>query len=207
MNEQSPFDPSTLKLPDEITKHNGYYDPEKAKARYEENKALIRSRYAYEKIIGKRRPNGMPNLKKLTPAHKQMISCFVMGMSVNEIAEQFDVAAITVSRVVSDPLAQEYIEEFDDQHKAEFNAMLPLVNEAVRDALRSPGITNRLKGVDRWAKIHRVMNGDDAGESGKNKAQEIHAARFRFLDKVKELAQQEGVIEAEAFIVGPGDDS
>lgn len=184
-----------------LSKYNHYYDPEAAKDRYERNKEAMRHQYQVEKLIGKRSPSGTLNKKKLTSNHKQMISLFISGMPIDEIAELFDVAYLTVYSVLKDPLAQVYLDEFDAAFKAEFNAMLPLVNRTIRDGLQSGGISNRLKAVDRWGKIHRVVNGGDSSENARDKTEEIHAARFRFLEQVKEVALRTGAIEAEAVIV------
>ncbi len=82
------------------------YDPEREASKYAMNAELIKSKYNYEKIMGKRKDNGALKLKELKPEHKQYVSCFINGMKGVEIAEQFNVAAITVYRVLNDPLAQ-----------------------------------------------------------------------------------------------------
>lgn len=205
------IDVANLKLPDAISqdkwgepsKHNNYYDPATAAKRYNQEKE--RAQYAADKLLGRRRENGQPNLKKLTAKHKQIIAQYVVGTSPAEIASMFDIAVMTVHRIVSDPLAKEYLDEFEEMHKREFNAMLPLVNNAVRSALTNPGIQTKLKGADRWGKLHRVLNGENKGEEGRSRSQELHAARFRFIEKVKEIALQSGAIEAEAVIVETSD--
>lgn len=199
-----PFSPDNVVLPARLrglSKHNGYYDSEAARERREENRELIKAQYNYEKIIGLRRKNGVRNKKKLTPKDLQIISCFVMGMKPVEIAEQVDFSLQQVHNVLTDPLAREHLDSFNQAHREELGAMLPLVNDAVRDALTSAGIDTRLKGVDRWAKVHRTINGDPGAEKAQQKTEEIHAARFRFVEHIKKLAQEEGVIEAEAVIV------
>jgi len=195
------FDLKDIKLPAELTKHDGYYNPEEAAARYQANREKIKNQYHMDKVLGKRRKNGMTNLKSLKPKHLQMISCYVSGMSINDIAEQFDVSQVSVQQVITDPLATQYIDDFAERHKNEFNSMFPLVNNTIRGALESDLLTNQLRGVDRWGKIHKIVNGNDAGESAATKTQEIHAARFRFIDKVREIAEKNGCLEAEAVIV------
>lgn len=201
MSDQMLYDPEKIKLPAEVSKHNGYFDSEEAAARYEERKKEVQALYSVEKILGKRRRDGSPNLKKLKPRHLRMIAYFVEGVPSTEIAQILDVSHNCVLRVLKDPLAAKYIEDFADGHKADFNAMFPLVNEAISDALTGPGLDTRLKGVDRWHKLHKTINGDDSGESASAKTKEISAARFRFIDQIRELAESSGVIEAEVVMV------
>lgn len=183
------------------TKHNNYYDSDARKAERAAKREMLKTQYNYEKLIGTRRKDGIRKLKKLTFKHREMIAQFLSGMSIMDVAYMHDISYHMVWYTLSDPLAQEYIDEHAASQKAEFNAMLGQVNMTIRDGLESGGITNRLKAVDRWAKIHRVVNGDGEGESGKSKTQEIMAARFRFIEQVKKVAQEQGVIEAEAVFV------
>lgn len=197
-----------IKVPGLPTKHNNYYDAESRAMENAAKREELKARYNYEKLIGLRRPNGVRNLKKLSRRHKEIIAQFLSGMSIIDIAFFHDISYQLVWQVLEDPLAQEYIDAVAASRKAEFNSMLALVNDTIRDGLESPGITNRLKAVDRWAKVHRVINGTNEGESGKSKTQEIMAARFRFIEQVKKVAQDRGVIEAEAVIISKdsGDD-
>lgn len=126
---------------------------------------------------------------------------FVSGVSSVEIARFMNVSHNCVLRVLKDPLAKQFIDEFADGHKADFNAMFPLVNEAIQDALLNPSVTTRLKGVDRWNRLHRTVNGEDNDPSGSAKTKEITAARFRFIDKLKEIAAEHNVVEAEFVTV------
>jgi len=195
------FDLEDIKLPAELTKSDGYYNPEVSAARYQANREKIKNKYHIEKVLGKRRKNGMVNLKKLKPKHLKMIACYVSGMSINDIAEQFDVSQVCVQQTITDPLAAQYIDDFSERHKNEFNSMFPLVNNTIRGALESDLLTNQLKGVDRWGRLHKIVNGNDSGESAATKTQEIHAARFRFIDKVREIAEKNGCLEAEVVVV------
>ena len=197
---KTPFDAESVVLPAAITKHNPN-DPADQRARRLLKREETIAKYHFEKIIGTRRKNGVRNKKKLKPRDRHVISCYVMGMRLVDVAEQFDLSLAQVINILQDPLSQQYLESFDQAHRDELGAMLPLVNDAVRDALESPGIDTKLKGVDRWTKVQRVVNGDAGNVEASQKTEEIRAARFRFIDQIKSIAAQEGVIEAEAVIV------
>lgn len=164
------------------------YDPEKEKARYAMNSELIKERYHYEKVIGKRRPDGAAKLKELKPEHKQYVACFINGMKGVEIAEHFDVAAITVYRVLSDPLAKSLLGEFDEAFKEEFRSMFPLVANAIRDGLESPGIVTRLKSVDRWTKVCKFIDGVEEGQSTSDKTGVLAATRLHMVTMLQAAA-------------------
>ena len=165
------------------------YDQEEAKSRYQVNKALIQDRYHYEKFMGKRQENGAKKLNELSPEHKQWIACYINGMKGVEIAEQYNVAAITVYRVLADPLAKGLIDQFDDGFKDEFRAMFPLVSLAVREGLESGTASTRLKSVDRWAKICRLLDGKDEEGGETKKSDTVFAARMRFVELIKDAQE------------------
>ena len=173
------------------------YDPEAAKSRYEANKRLIADKYHYDKMLGKRRKDGALKLQELKPEHKQYVSCFIHGMKGVEIAEQFNVAAITVYRVLADPLATSLIGEFDESFKKEFKSMFPLVADAVRSGLGSGSEKTRLQAVDRWTKVCRFIDGDPEEKDQEEKTVAVRAARLRFVDLVKNATKGQKLIEAE----------
>ncbi len=175
----------------------GNYDPDEAKARYAANKELIAHKYHYEKIMGKRKSDGALKLKELKPEHKQYISCFISGMKGVEIAEQFNVAAITVYRVLADPLAADLIGEFDENFKKEFRALFPLVADAVRTGLESGGTKTRLQAVDRWTKVCRFLDGGEEEKDQEEKTTAVVAARMRFVDLVRNATDGMKLVEAE----------
>ena len=184
------------------------YDPDGAASRYAANKELIADKYHYEKMMGKRRNDGALKLNELKPEHKQYISCYINGMKGVEIAAQFNVAAITVYRVLADPLATSYIAEFDEQFKNEFRAMFPLVADAVRSGLENGGVKTRLQAVDRWAKVCRFLDGDADEKDQGEKSTAIVAARMRFIDLIdKATAGMENpkLVEAEIIEVTAGE--
>jgi hypothetical protein len=184
-----------IKVPLSSVVHN--YDPEEAKAKYAANAQLIADKYHYEKIMGKRRSDGALKLKELKPEHKQYVACYINGMKGVEIAEQFDVAAITVYRVLADPLALNLIGEFDEGFKREFKSMFPLVADAVRTGLDSGSTKTKLQAVDRWTKVCRFLDGDEEEKDQEEKTIAVRAARMRFVDLVKDATKGQKLLEAE----------
>lgn len=174
------------------------YDPDAAADKYAANAELIKDKYHYEKLMGKRQSNGALKLKELKPDHKQFIACYLNGMKGVEIAAQFNVAAITVYRVLADPLAASLIGEFDENFKNEFRQMFPLVADAVRTGLTTGGVTDRLKATDRWLKVCRFLDGGEEEKGPDEKTASIAAARMRFIDLVN-TAKDKGMklVEAE----------
>ena len=177
------------------------YDPEAAADKYAAEAELIKDKYHYEKLMGKRRLDGALKLKELKPEHKQYVACYLNGMKGVEIAVHFNVAAITVYRVLADPLATSLIGEFDESFKNEFRAMFPLVADAVRTGLESGGITDRLKATDRWLKVCRFLDGGEEEKGQEEKTATVHAARLKFIDLVETARGANGMKLVEAEFV------
>ncbi len=174
------------------------YDPESAASKYAANKELIADKYHYEKFMGKRSDDGRLKLNDLKPEHKQYVACHINGMKGVEIAEQFNVSAITVYRVLADPLAASLIGEFDESFKKDFKALFPLVAAAVRTGLESGGVKTRLQAVDRWTKVCRFLDGDDVEKGQEEKTASVVAARLRFVDLIKQAGGKNlQLVEAE----------
>ena len=182
------------------------YNPEREASKYATNKELIKGKYHYEKIMGKRKDNGALKLKELKPEHKQYVSCFINGMKGVEIAEQFNVAAITVYRVLNDPLAQTMLGEFDVAFKDEFRAMFPLVADAIRDSLEHGGMEMRLKAVDRFVKVSAFLKDGEDSDEDTNTPEIMSAMRVRMVTMLKAAADAlpkdiPAIVEVEAVVV------
>ena len=193
-----------IQIPLSSTRAN--YDPSREASRYQINKQLIKHKYGYEKIIGKRKTDGALKLKELKPEHKQWVSAFINGMKGVEIAEQYDVAAITVYRVLADPLAKKLLGEFDEAFKNEFRSMFPLVANAIRDGLEAAGLDTRLKAVDRWTKVSGFIDGKDIEGDESSKTAVVAATRLRMVTMLKSAAEaipknESAIIEVEAVVV------
>ena len=177
------------------------YDPEAAADKYAAEAELIKDQYHYEKLMGKRRLDGALKLKELKPDHNLYISCHLHGMKGVEIAAYFNVAAITVYRVLADPLARSLIGEFDESFKNEFRAMFPLVADAVRTGLSIGSTTDKLKATDRWLKVCRFLDGGEEEGGQEEKTATVIAARMRFVDLVKTATKNMKLVEVEVVEV------
>ena len=169
------------------TKTGTGYDREVARAAYLANKEIIAQKYKYEKFIGTRRLDGALKLKELQPEHKQFVTAFLKGIKGVEIADHFGVAAITVYRVLADPLISSLIDEFDEGFKSEFRRLFPLVSDAIRDGLNNSDIELRLKAADRYVKVSRLIEGTGEGDSD-NRVKAVFAARTKFVQMIKDVA-------------------
>ena len=137
-------------------------------------------------------------LKKLTIEHQYILALYMTGKySQTEIARMAEVHNGTVWKVVHSKLGQELIKEWKEGLEAELDALMPLAVDAVRGALKSGDKKTKLLGVDRFVK----MTG--RGEPGAGVTVNIvNDARGRFIEDLKDLAEQEKVIEGEAEVVG-----
>jgi len=186
-----------IKIPLSATRHN--YDPEVERARYASNRLLIKEKYSFDKFIGKRKNTGEKKLKKLSSEHLQWIAAYINGMTGVQIAEAYDKAAITVYRVLKDPLSRKIIDEFNESARDEFNQMFPLVADAIRVGLEHPSVTIQLKAVDRWAKLSGAVEG--AKERPESRAEVISLARIKVVRMLEAAVKATNVIEAEAIVV------
>ncbi len=174
------------------------YNPESARAKYLQNARLIAQNYKYEKFIGERKHNGDLKLKELRPEHKQYVTAWLQGMKGVEIADHFNVSALTVYRVLSDPLIKPLIEEFDEGFKEEFKRLFPLATDAIRDGLNDSDLDIRLKATDRFVKMSRLIEGTgEENTDGRVKA--VFAARTKFVQMIKDVSGVQ-VIETETEV-------
>ena len=141
---------------------------------------------------------GRKELKNLTIEHQYILALYMTGKySQTEIARMAEVHNGTVWKVVHSKLGQELIKEWKSGLEAELDALMPLAVDAVRGALKSGDKKTKLLGVDRFVK----MTG--RGEPGAGVTVNIvNDARGRFIEDLRDLAEQEKVIEGEAEVVG-----
>ena len=193
------YDELDIELPDPSKSNGGLplsaivagYDPVKAAAEYQINKLKLRDQYHYEKIIGLRRSNGTRNLQELRPVHKRIIAAFVSGMSGVEIAAQFKCSALTVYRVLADPLASSLTSEIGEHYREEFKQLFPLVYAAVKDGLQSGSTKTRLAAVDRFARINRMIEGDSDEDGVESHVKRVIDARITIVHLIKDAAPRE----------------
>ena len=137
-------------------------------------------------------------LKNLTIEHQYILALYMTGKySQTEIARMVEVHYGTVWRIVHSKLGQELIKEWKEGLEAELDALMPLAVDAVRGALKSGDKKTRLLGVDRFVKM--TGRGEPGGGVTVNI---VNDARGRFIEDLRDLAEQEKVIEGEAEVVG-----
>lgn len=108
--------------------------------------------YQIQKDIGVRRENGSLKLQKLNRRHKQIIAMHLSGMEGTLIAATLGISYMTVTRTLNDPLAIEFMTEFDNQTRKEFDALRVRANAVIRDGMSHTDINVRLRASDQWAR-------------------------------------------------------
>jgi len=193
------FEDLDIDLPDPSKSNGGVslselvagYDPLYAAAVYQVNRLKLKDQYHYEKVIGLRRSNGMRNLQKLRPVHERIIAAFVSGMSGVVIAAQFKCSALTVYRVLADPLASSLTSEIGEHYREEFKQLFPLVYAAVKDGLQSGSAKTRLAAVDRFARINRMIEGDSDEDGVESHVKRVIDARITIVHLIKDATPRE----------------
>jgi len=115
------------------------------------------TKYLREKALGLRRENGAMHLKKLTPRHLQMVNMQIAGMSMEEIATAMRVSLSTVWKVVTDPLAKQYLRNIYEARQQELDSLLGRTTDAVRSALTTGTTKEKLQAVSAYAKLKQVV--------------------------------------------------
>lgn len=121
-------------------------------------------RYLAEKRSGLRRENGSMKLRKLTARHYKIIGLHLEGKALEEICRECHVTISTASRVINDPLAKTLLAKVYGHREQEIHALAGQALQATREAL-SPekDIGTRLRGVDKFVKIHETMVDKEKG--------------------------------------------
>ena len=133
------------------------------------------------------------DLKKLTIKHKFILALYMTGKySQVDIAKKAEVHYLTVHRVLNSDLGREIIRSWKDMMELEISGLMPLAVDAIRDGLKSGDKKMKLLAVDRFIKMTR----EDAG-SGNININVVNNARTKFITDLKQLAEQEKVLEGE----------
>jgi len=137
--------------------------------------------YDLEKKIGKRRADGARKLQKLKPGHLKMIELHLRGYTIVDIAAELDKPYVTVQRVLTDPLAKRFINQFHDMSKQEFSALRHRANAALRKGLdESQPISTRLRAAEMVYKGEGDFDGEK--DNGGTTAEDICAAILAKVD-------------------------
>ena len=174
------------------------YDPAKAAAEYQAKDEDARTaEYHRDKLIGRRMPNGALRLKKLSARHMTMIALHLTGkFKAGYIAEYIGCRAITVYRVLNDPLAQKVINDFHSGVMLDLKALAPLTVDAIRDGLEDKDLDVRLRAVDRFDKLTKT-NDNEAADINVS-VSFVNNVRDRFFGELREIADKSGIIDVEA---------
>ena len=132
-------------------------------------------------------------LKSLSIKHKFILALYMTGKySQVEIAREAKVHYVTVHKVLRCKLGQELLNAWKEMMELELDGLMPLAVEAVRAALKSADKKTQLLAVDRFIKMAGV--GEDTGGVTVNI---VNDARVKFITDLKQIAEQENVIEGE----------
>ena len=116
-----------------------------------------------------------------------------------QIAREAGVHYITVHKVLRSKLGQELLSAWKEMMELELDGLMPLAVDSIRSALKSGDGKVRLLAVDRFIRMTGV--GEDTGGVTINV---VNDARVKFITDLKQMAQQEHVIDGEFKTVEEG---
>lgn len=149
--------------------------------------------YQLEKILGRRTKTGALKLKRLSPMHRHIIALHLKAHSNRDIAHFLDINEITVSRVLHDPLAQEYIRTFNDGIDLELSALASLGVDALRRGLQDKDAKISLKASDQLmralGKYHHTSENQDGHETAEDVVAKALELVSKQSDHIKELSR------------------
>lgn len=145
----------------------------------QDQRELRKRLYREEKRLGKRLPNGAKPLQRLTVRHRMILQMHLSGAKNEEIAGVMEITANTVSRILNDPLAREYVNNHlrDEDHR--FATMYTGALDVLQDGLRSDRFSHRLQAANMVFKKRGDFNkAEETGETAEDvigKIYQIHA--------------------------------
>ena len=166
---------------------------------YEEEKKLKERAKAEGITLDKMGGKDGGELKTLSIKHKFILALYMTGKySQVEIAREADVHYVTVHKVLRCKLGQELLNAWKEMMELELDGLMPLAVDSIRSALKSADKKVRLLAVDRFIRMTGV--GEDVGGVTVNI---VNDARVKFITDLKQMAEQENIIEGE-FEAVPG---
>ena len=166
---------------------------------YEEEKKLKERAKAEGIVLDKMGEKDGGELKTLSIKHKFILALYMTGKySQVEIAREADVHYVTVHKVLRCKLGQELLNAWKEMMELELDGLMPLAVDSIRSALKSADKKVRLLAVDRFIRMTGV--GEDTGGVTVNI---VNDARVKFITDLKQMAEQENIIEGE-FEAVPG---
>ena len=160
---------------------------------YEEEKRLKERAKADGIVLDKMEDKDGGELKSLSIKHKFILALYMTGKySQVEIAREADVHYVTVHKVLKCKLGQELLTAWKEMMELELDGLMPLAVDAIRSGLKSSDKKEKLLAVDRFMRMAGV------GEDTKGVTVNIvNEARVKFITDLKQIAEQENIIEVE----------
>ena len=141
-------------------------------------------------------------LKKLSGRHLRIVGMHLAGFRAKKIAEQLKITPQTVYNVLGDPLAQKYLAQFWNGHAHDLRSLMPEVITTLEQGLKSGNAKIRLSAVEKFIKVHEMLNGGDTGGKHNIVNFQINVqndARVQLVQQIKELhAKSHGGTSASA---------
>ena len=114
-------------------------------------------KYYLQKASGERLANGLPPLKRLTGRHISVLLQHLAGKKNFEIAHAMHLREPTISRIIHDPLGQQFLQARFRDADREFEALYGEAVGVLRDGMKS---SNSMKDRLRAAELHFKKRGD-----------------------------------------------
>ena len=167
---------------------------------YEEDKRLKERAKAEGIVLDEVGEKDGGELKSLSIKHKFILALYMTGKySQVQIAREADVHYVTVHKVLRCKLGRELLDAWKEMMELELDGLMPLAVDSIRSGLKSADNKVKLLAVDRFMKMAGV--GEDTGGVTVNI---VNDARVKFITDLKQIAEQENVIEGEfEKVVGP----
>ena len=105
--------------------------------------------YLMQKASGDRLKNGLPPLKRLTNRHRAILNMHILGEKGIDIAAHFGVRNTLVSRIIHDPLGQEFLSMKLKMDDARFKALYGNAVDVIKDGMANKEtMSNRLRAAN-----------------------------------------------------------
>ncbi len=118
---------------------------------------VLLPRYFREKAAGIRKEDGARKLRKLNHKHHAMIQLRLAGNSNETISMIMGCTAVTVSRIMNDPLTQTLMSDVYADRIQEIDNLTGKAIEGVRVALHSPNTDVKLRAVNSFLNMKKVL--------------------------------------------------
>ena len=146
--------------------------------------------YQHQKQVGDRRGTGDWCLQSLKPRHFAIIALSTEGKRNKEIAEKLGLSEGTVSRILNDPLVEEYVHRIYHGLEQEMRGLAFLAIDAIREILNYSGDRElKLKAVDRFEHLFKTFTkeGREAAKPSGEEGKESEKQRGDVIERLVEM--------------------